>query len=50
MIKLELTLTPEQLSYLQAALDKAMDNEGDAEYYAAYSELSDVVAQAMETA
>jgi len=48
MITLE--LTPEQVSYLQAALDKAMDNEGDAEYYAAYSEISDVVAQAMETA
>jgi len=48
MITLE--LTPEQLSYLQAALSKAMDNEGDAEYYAAYSEIRDVVAQAMETA
>jgi hypothetical protein len=46
MIRFE--LTPEQVSYLRAALDRAQDNEPDAEYLAAYEEISDVVAQAQE--
>jgi len=49
MIKLELTLTPEQLSYLQEALNKAMDNEGDAEYYEAYDKILTLVSSTKET-
>jgi hypothetical protein len=38
-----LNLTEEQFAYLGAALDKAMDNEPDGEYYDAFGELRDLV-------
>ena len=44
MIKLELTAL--QAAYLEAALEKAMDNEGDSEYYEHYTELYDLVESA----
>ena len=34
-----LKLTPLQASFLEAALERAMDNEGDEEYIAAYAEV-----------
>ena len=38
-----LNLTEEQFAYLGAALDKAMDNEPDGEYYDAFAELRGLV-------
>ena len=34
-----LKLNPTQASFLEAALERAMDNEGDEEYIAAYAEV-----------
>ena len=48
MITLKLDRT--QASFLVAALEKAMDNEGDADYYNSYSELYDLLEEAKETA
>jgi hypothetical protein len=46
---IELKLNARQASFLEAALEKAMDNEGDAEYYEAYNELSELLNTAKET-
>jgi hypothetical protein len=40
-------LTEDQLGYLQAALEKAMDNESDDEYYGAFAELHEIVTEEM---
>ena len=46
MITLKLDTT--QAAFLEAALEKAMDNEGDANYYAVYSDLSELLAEARD--
>ena len=45
-----LTLTEDQVGYLEAALEKAMDNEGDAEYYEQFSQLWEQLKEATQTA
>ena len=45
-----LKLNPLQASFLEAALEKAMDNEGDAEYYEAYNEILALLSSTKETA
>jgi hypothetical protein len=48
MITLE--LDQDQAGYLEAALEKALDNEGDAEYYGAFVELIDMLRKEMQNA
>ena len=43
-----LKLEPEQAEFLEAALEKAMDNEGDAEYMGAYDELFQLLKKAQD--
>ena len=43
-----ITLTEDQLGFLEAALEKAMDNECDEEYYEAFVELFDITKQAVD--
>jgi hypothetical protein len=38
-----LQLDEDQAGFLEAALEKALDNEGDAEYYGAFAELIDML-------
>ena len=38
-----LKLTAEQAGYLEAALEKAMDNENDSEYYGQYSDIAELL-------
>jgi hypothetical protein len=37
--KITLTMTPDEASFLECALEKAMANEGDMKYYAQYQSL-----------
>ena len=46
MIKLELTAT--QAAYLEAALEKALDNEGDEQYRDHYYEIMDLLEEAKQ--
>ena len=48
MITLE--LDEDQAGFLEAALEKAMDNEGDSEYYGAFEQLWSMLKQATENA
>ena len=43
-----ITLTEDQLGFLEVALEKAMDNERDKEYYEAFVELFDITKQAVD--
>lgn len=43
MSKITLELTERQLSFLEAALDTAMENEGDSRAYREFSKLMDLV-------
>lgn len=45
-----LTLTEDQAAYLEAALEKAMDNEGDAEYYEQFAQLWDQLKEVTQPA
>lgn len=47
MIKLELTAT--QAAYLEAALEKALDNEGDEQYRDHYYEIMDLLEESKST-
>ena len=44
-----LKLDEDQAGFLEAALEKAMDNEGDAEFYSAFEELWSMLKTACET-
>jgi hypothetical protein len=43
-------LNEDQAGFLEAALEKALDNEGDAEYYGAFVELIDMLRKEMQNA
>jgi hypothetical protein len=45
-----LQLNEDQAGFLEAALEKALDNEGDAEYYGAFVELIDMLRKEMQNA
>jgi hypothetical protein len=45
-----LQLDEDQAGFLEAALEKAMDNEGDSEYYEAFVELIDMLREEMQNA
>ena len=48
MSKVTLTLTARQLSFLEVALETALDNEADPVYYKEFSKLKDMVVDKIE--